>query len=74
MTYVVWRQSVVADTYSVIGTQQAPNVYGAVEALIAGMRVDVGDRVFLVGQLSADEPFGGAHYEIEATGAVPRPL
>jgi hypothetical protein len=73
-SYIVWRQVHGDDPYHAIGTEQGHNAWNAVENLIATMRVDVGDRVFLVGRISAEEPYGGVHYEIEATGARPKVL
>lgn len=73
-SYIVWRQVHGDDSYHAIGTEQGVNAWGCVENLIAAMRVDVGDRLFLVGRISAEEPYGGIHYEIEPTGARPKVL
>jgi hypothetical protein len=72
MTYIAWRQEVPDEAYHVIGTVQGANPHRAVEELIHSRRAYVGDRVFLVGQLSAEEPFGGIHYELVPTGVVPQ--
>lgn len=71
-SYIVWRQVHGDPAYHAIGTEKGHNAWACVENLIAEHRVDVGDRVFLVGKISAEEPYGGLLYDIEPTGARPK--
>lgn len=73
LTYIAWLLKGAGEAvFQPIGTHQGQNAWHAVLALIEAGTVDAGDRVFLIGQMSDEEPFGGALYDIVPTGITPR--
>lgn len=72
LTYIAWLLKGGDSVFQPIGTRQGQNAWHTVLALIEAGTVDAGDRVFLIGQMSAAEPFGGALYDIVPTSITPR--